>query len=478
MPSAFLSRNSFNHLKQAARQQLPGVQHAHALEALARALGQNNLAALKERLATGEDNAPHFFLFSYDDLRIRLLQLGYQDATTWDLDFSGVTDVFRVKRPFPTTLDALVADGIISPEHRRHLDRLIDQRKSILIIGATGSGKSLLMHVLLNEMAVRDPRDEFVVCELTRDASSYPSNVTQLDVTRLLNIESARGPREGPDFGHRRVAMDEITDELCSRVFRTWAACGGGLGTMYGLRADEVLARMSCLEGGREPKMLREAIDVVVRMERSDRPRVVEILTQAELENLLEPPEFPGERREHAARRQPLAEETGRFVQQDLREMMSTLLSAGGITPLAPNVPIIHDVPLQDTQRRKDGLSFQPKHWRQFADGSWFPANMFGTSSVLFGSQMDPLMPERLDEMRRILADGGRMRDFDPKVDADTVKAINKISAFLNQDLTIELPVGQTAKVTHELVRKLNERRGDLPVALAGADASDDSTSD
>lgn len=278
MPSAFLSRNSFNQLKRAARQQLPGVQHSHVLEALARALGHNNLAALNAALAVGEDTAVRFFLFSYHDLRIRLAELGYSDALTWDLDFSCVTDVFRVKRPFPSTLDALLADGIISLEHRRRFDQLIDQRKSILIIGATSSGKSLLMHVLLNEMAIRAPGDAFVVLEVTRSDAEYPPNVDRF-------VKSERGPDEPPHFGHRRVAFDELRDGIASNVLRSWTAYGGGLGTLYARSVEDVIPTLTELLGGRGVGSTHEAIDIVVRMERSDKPRVAEIVNWTELQH-------------------------------------------------------------------------------------------------------------------------------------------------------------------------------------------------
>ncbi|WP_166742083.1 hypothetical protein [Burkholderia cepacia] len=51
MPSAFLSKGTLNQLKRVACQQLPTVRHTHVLEALARAVGQRNFAALTSKLA-------------------------------------------------------------------------------------------------------------------------------------------------------------------------------------------------------------------------------------------------------------------------------------------------------------------------------------------------------------------------------------------------------------------------------------------
>lgn len=51
MPSACLSKGTLNQLKRVACQQLPTVRHTHVLEALARAVGQRNFAALTSKLA-------------------------------------------------------------------------------------------------------------------------------------------------------------------------------------------------------------------------------------------------------------------------------------------------------------------------------------------------------------------------------------------------------------------------------------------
>jgi hypothetical protein len=456
MPSVSLSRNSFNQLKRAARQQLPGVQHAHVLEALARALGHNNLAALNARLAVGEDNAVHFFQFSYDDLRIRLAELGYPAAPTWDIDFSGGTEIFRVKRTFPSTLDALLADGIISLEHRQHFDRLIDQRKSILVIGATSSGKSLLMHVLLNEMAVRAPGDDFVVCELTRDGGEYPPNVT-----RFVKSEHGFDEHEHPHFGDRRVAIDEIRDNTSFRIFQAWAAYGGGVGTMYAKSADEVNARMMHVLNGRGLETIREAIDAVVRMERSgDKPRVAEIVTWGDLHSRSEPPEFSQQWREQGTVRMPNPEDVGRYVLQDLKTIMDERLSSGEQVPFDANVPVIHDdLSAQDAQWDQSGLSFTPQHWAQAADGSWVPASIFGTShQALHGRQNDVLTQARMDEMSRIVAEGGRVLVIDPKADTNAVNALAEPSGLVTESV-----VGETAKETRALLRMMDERRLTAP---------------
>lgn len=72
-------------------------------------------------------------------------------------------------------------------------------------------------------------------------------------------------------------------------------------------------------------------------------------------------------------------------------------------------------------------LSFEPKHWRQRPDGAWERCDpVFGTSGVLFAgrSATDPNQAARLDEMRRIIQEGGSIFVIDPKGDSSLAKSI------------------------------------------------------
>lgn len=279
-------------------------------------------------------------------------------------------------------------------------------------------------------MAIRAPGDAFVVLEVTRSDAEYPPNVDRF-------VKSERGPDEPPHFGHRRVAFDELRDGIASNVLRSWTAYGGGLGTLYARSVEDVIPTLTELLGGRGVGSIHEAIDIVVRMERSDKPRVAEIVNWTELQHGSEPPEFSQEWREPANLRMPPPEDVGRYVLQDLRRLVSERFSAGDQVPLSPDMPFIHDdLRMRDGQPYQDGLSFTPKHWTQAEDGSWAPssASFFGHSHhALHGPLNDVLTKERMDEMSRIIAEGGRVIVMDPKVDTDVARALNGKSESITQ---------------------------------------------
>ena len=361
MPSAFLSRKSFNQLKRAARQQLPGVQHAHALEALARALGQNNLAALNTRLSRGEDSPVNLFEFSYDELRLRLYALGYPDALNCKIDFSSLTDIFRVRKPYPLTLAELQALGIISPAQRLRLAQLVEERRTVLIVGATGSGKSLLMYVLLNEMALRAPQDEFVLCEWHKEGPEFAPNVARFE----LRPPDGFVPGGVPALGHRRVAIDELVGGTALPVLRSWTSVGGGVGTLYARSADDAFEAITRVLGAAGTDMVRGAVDVVVHMQRErlgDVPRVAEINNRADQQTPDEPPEFQNAWGEQAALRLVQPEEADRYVLQDSSRLGLTRLSGDETIPFDVDLPVIRNAPPVDApvdhERPTKNLSF------------------------------------------------------------------------------------------------------------------------
>jgi len=85
MTAIHFHREQMERLKRAARSQLPGVQHAHVLDALAKAIDFNKW----ESLSLALDKAQPFTVPKSADYRIvsagalvgRLLELGYGQAT-------------------------------------------------------------------------------------------------------------------------------------------------------------------------------------------------------------------------------------------------------------------------------------------------------------------------------------------------------------------------------------------------------------
>ncbi|VWC80468.1 hypothetical protein BLA39750_01160 [Burkholderia lata] len=276
MPSVFLSKDTFNQLKRVARQQLPSVRHTHVLEALARAVGQSNFAALTSKLAASERSGPSLFVFSYEDMRRRLSELGYPDAMQWSIDLSGATEVFRTGPVIARSLAALQANGILTAKQRDRLAKCISEQRTILVTGAVRAGKSLVFHALLNEMAIRWPQDEFALCQIAHDESGHQPNVTRY-------VRDEWWPGGIPAVGQRRLAVDDLQENNLLKTLLSWSHFRGGIGTLHAPTVDSALTLLLRVLGVRGLKYVRAGVDVLVHMENSGVPRVAEIIEQDDL---------------------------------------------------------------------------------------------------------------------------------------------------------------------------------------------------
>lgn len=251
---AVVRLSTFDLLKHSARQQLPGVKHAHLIEALSWALGSNNYAALKERLKGQGGDPARVLMFSTQDLRQRLRELGYESAGTAPLEFAGLTEIFRKPPPMPT-LSELEASGKMTSELRVEIDRIIDERQSVLITGRTSTGKTTLMVAMLQEMATRSSVDRLTLFEQVQEADELPSNVTRIEIPppELMLFEAKK-------FRGSRVVIDEIRGDLDFSLVQEWRETGGGIGILHASDGEQCINRLTQVvsrSSDREPAFVR-----------------------------------------------------------------------------------------------------------------------------------------------------------------------------------------------------------------------------
>jgi len=149
-------------LKRDARRQLPDVKHSHVLEALAAALGFKSWAALGTHL--DEDptlQVPFvsrcFVPVSRANLRERLVELGYPQATEWPLSFADLENGKDVVSDAETPGWDPSRDPVVLLRYFKSLALDVDQ---------------LTLGLLINMSAARDPRSDGD----SRIASTMPLN--------------------------------------------------------------------------------------------------------------------------------------------------------------------------------------------------------------------------------------------------------------------------------------------------------------
>jgi P-type conjugative transfer ATPase TrbB len=161
--------------------------------------------------------------------------------------------------------------GVLSLRHGDVLRRAIKERKNILVVGGTGSGKTTFLNALIDETTKATPQHRIVVIEDTSEVQcSAPNSVMlrsneRIDMTALL-----RGTlRLSPD----RILCGEVRGGEALDLLEMWnTGHPGGLATVHADDAQEGLMRLQGLAyrglqsgAGAEfiPRMVGQVVDIV-----------------------------------------------------------------------------------------------------------------------------------------------------------------------------------------------------------------------
>lgn len=199
----------------------------------------------------------------------------------------------RVPRRVALSLAELESQGSVSAEHASALRSLVRDRRSILISGGTGTGKTTLLGALLAEV---DPSHRIVVVEDVTELHVPHPHVVRLQA-RHRNVEGAgeitmtdlvrQAMRMRPD----RLIVGEVRGGEVIDLFRAFnTGHEGGCATIHANSAHDVMARLEALgslAGLPAPAVRSQAlaaIDAVVHVERVDgRRRVSQVVPFAPL---------------------------------------------------------------------------------------------------------------------------------------------------------------------------------------------------
>jgi P-type conjugative transfer ATPase TrbB len=162
-------------------------------------------------------------------------------------------------------LEDYAAHGVMTGGQARILRAAVRQRRNLLIVGATASGKTTLTNTLLAEI---EPDERLVILEelseLRRRSHAYTvylRTTAQYDLTRLVRTTM----RLKPD----RIVIGEVRGGEALGLLKAWlTGHPGGITTLHANGASAALLRLDSLvqEAGvpSQPRLISEAIDLIV----------------------------------------------------------------------------------------------------------------------------------------------------------------------------------------------------------------------
>ena len=184
-----------------------------------------------------------------------------------------ISVAIRFLRARSLTLEDYVEQGVMTQEQAAHLRRLLRARKSLVVSGGTGTGKTTLLRALLREVA---GHQRLLILEDTQELSLDGFNVvhlrTALGVTLADLLQHAM--RKRPD----RIVVGEVRGpEALGAVIAMNSGHDGTLLTVHSNGAEEALARLHTLGSmgwaGLPYAWVMRAVDHVVQLEGRGRRR-------------------------------------------------------------------------------------------------------------------------------------------------------------------------------------------------------------
>lgn len=196
---------------------------------------------------------------------------------------SAPTFTIRKKASQIFTLTDYVESGIMSQAQCEAIEAAVRNRRNVLVVGGTGTGKTTLTNGIIAYMANACPQDRIVIIEDTGELQCSATNVVILravdhvDMTRLLKATM----RLRPD----RILVGEVRDGAALALLKAWnTGHPGGAATVHANSAPAGLIRMEQLvaEATQAPMqaLIAEAVDLIVSIEKTaGGRRIKEVVT-------------------------------------------------------------------------------------------------------------------------------------------------------------------------------------------------------
>jgi type IV secretion system protein VirB11 len=177
------------------------------------------------------------------------------------------------------TLADYVDSGVMNAQQKALIEAAIEERRTILIAGGTGSGKTTLVNAVIAHLAAACADDRLVILEDTAEIQCASENAVTLKTSETVDLR--RLVRATLRLRPDRIIVGEVRGPEALDLLKAWnTGHPGGVATIHANSATAALTRLENLiaEATAAPMhaSIAAAIDLVVSIARTARGRRVE----------------------------------------------------------------------------------------------------------------------------------------------------------------------------------------------------------
>ena len=177
----------------------------------------------------------------------------------------------RAERVIP--LENYVKDEIITKGQEMIIKEAVEQRKSILVVGGTQSGKTTFCNAILDYIARTHPQDRVIIIEDTNELRcNVKDSVTmRASPSKTMNDLIFDSMRMRPD----RIIIGEVRGAEAHSLIKSWnTGHPGGVSTIHANSANSGLLRLEQLiaEAGVAPvpEAIAEAVNLLIFIQKTN----------------------------------------------------------------------------------------------------------------------------------------------------------------------------------------------------------------
>lgn len=183
----------------------------------------------------------------------------------------GASFSMRKKASKIITLQEYLASGAITEEVISILDAAILERKNIVVVGGTSSGKTTFCNGVIHRLDELCPGDRLLILEDTAELQSSARNAVFFLTSDLAKIGMRQLTKVCMRYAPKRILVGEVRDSAALELLKLWnTGHPGGIGTFHADSAFEALERLEELveEAGVGPKqkLIGRAVDLIIYM--------------------------------------------------------------------------------------------------------------------------------------------------------------------------------------------------------------------